>query len=140
MTGQIRHQGVIESIDGNTAIIRILQQSACTSCDARRICNSGNSKEKHLHCATHGEKFDLNEHVTVVCSTGTGMKAVWWGFGLPLILLIGSLFAVWLLIGNETISALVSVGILVIYYIIVYLMKSKIHFEFEIEHNKSDKE
>ena len=46
MVGEIRHQGVVDMIDGQTVIVRITQQSACTGCQARSICHAAESKEQ----------------------------------------------------------------------------------------------
>ena len=42
----IKHEGIIEKIGANHCTVRILQASACSSCSARQLCRSSESKEK----------------------------------------------------------------------------------------------
>ena len=42
----IRHEGIIESLGAEGCTVRILQASACSSCSARQLCRSSESKEK----------------------------------------------------------------------------------------------
>ena len=46
MENRIRHEGIIEAVDGATARVRILQVSACAGCKIASHCHTSDSKEK----------------------------------------------------------------------------------------------
>ena len=46
MSDLIKHQGIVEKVDGMHVKVRIVQTSACSSCSAKGLCNASESKEK----------------------------------------------------------------------------------------------
>ena len=46
MNNNIKHLGIVESIDGSHVRVKILQSSACSSCSAKSHCNVSETKEK----------------------------------------------------------------------------------------------
>ena len=95
----IRHEGVIDSIEGQKVVVRITQSSACSGCQAKSICRAAESKDKlvDVYCAD-ASGLKTGQTVTVAGAQSLGMKAVAFAFGLPLLLLIVALIvamAVW---------------------------------------------
>jgi hypothetical protein len=82
-----------------------------------------------------GSKYNRGDEVTVVASMSTGRNAVILGFGIPFLILIFVIFGVSLLTKSEPLAALVSIGSLIPYYIILYILRNKIrqHITFKIE-------
>ena len=62
----------------------------------------------------------------VVASPEVGMRAVAWGFGIPFVLLVLTVFLMVRLTGNEGIAALSSLGALLPYYLVLYLLRDKL--------------
>ena len=46
MADVIKHDGVVDSIEGNCIHVRIVQASACAACGAKSLCSAAESKEK----------------------------------------------------------------------------------------------
>ena len=132
MAQDIRHQGVVDSIDGQNVIVRITQSSACGGCQARNICRAAESKEKlvEVHQTDTGN-YIVGQAVTVVGAESLGMKAVAFAFGLPLLLLLIALVTVMAFTGSEKVAAIAALGILVPYYIVLFLLRDRIKRDFQ---------
>lgn len=136
MNDKIKHAGVIESVGEDCISVRILQTSACDACKVAGHCNASQSKEKLIDVYNQvNSDYHVGEHVMVVASPGVGMRAVAWGFGIPFILLVATVFLMVKLTGNEGWAALTSLGMLIPYYLVLYLLRDKIRgrLSFSIE-------
>ena len=107
MAEEIRHQGVVDMIDGQTVVVRIMQQSACSGCHARGICRAAESKEKlvDVHC-TDASALSVGQEVTVCGEESLGMKAV--------------------VSGSEKVGAICAFAVLVPYYTLLYVLRDRI--------------
>lgn len=132
MARYISHQGVVDSIDGQNVIVRITQSSACGGCQARNICRAAESKDKLVEvvCAD-ADSLKAGQTVTVAGAESLGMKAVFYAFGLPLLLLIAALIAVLSFTGNEKVAAAAGLGVLVPYYIVLLLTHDRMKRDFQ---------
>ena len=136
MADIIKHQGIVEKIDGSHVTVRIVQTSACSSCSAKGLCNASESKEKQIDVYEIGASYQIGEKVVLCGSTSMGMKAVFLSFGIPLLILLFALFlAMRITDGDALFSALVFLIAIVPYYIVIYLCKEKLNktFTFTIE-------
>jgi sigma-E factor negative regulatory protein RseC len=123
----IEHQGVIEQINGNHITVKILQQSSCSDCHAKRACISADSKEKRIDIFDSSNQFSVNETVIIEGKESIGYKAVLWAFVIPLIIVVIVLILttlVWKF--SELSSALSAIIALIPYYILLYLLRDKI--------------
>ncbi len=137
MKSDIRHQGVVESVDGQIVMVRITQGSACSECHARGLCRASESRDKLIEVCTAGAAGYAVGSVVTVCGSETqGMKAVWLSFGLPLLLMLAVLVGVLVMIGDERIAAASALSVLFPYYIGLFLLRDRIKkgFEFKILH------
>ena len=131
MGADIRHEGVVNSIDGQRVTVRILQVSACSGCQASRICRAAESKEKLVEVEMSGaENLRVGQEVTVVAGERMGITAVLLAFGLPLLLLLLALITAMGLTGSEKLAAIASIGVLVPYYIVLFLCRGRIKKDF----------
>lgn len=130
----IKHQGIVESTGANTCTVRILQASACSSCSARQLCRSSESKEKLIEVRGHYPTLHVGDSVTLTGSVRQGLRASVFAYIVPLILMVAALFACSRLYG-EGIGALGALLVLALYYVVLYLMRNRLgrEFSFEIE-------
>ena len=139
MTDKIKHLGVVEKVDGSHVTVRIVQTSACSSCSAKGLCNASESKEKLIDVYHNQVSCQIGEQVVVCGTTSMGMRAVLLAFGLPVLILLLALFVTMRITdGDALFSALVGLGTMVPYYLIIYVCKDKFNrtFSFTIEkHN-----
>lgn len=75
---------------------------------------------------SEGDDYSVGENVTVSVSSSLGHKAVSLGFGIPLALLLAVVFVVNILTGNEPLAAMCGLGILIPYYIVMYIFRARI--------------
>lgn len=137
MSDIIKHTGTVESIDGSHIRVKIVQTSACATCVAHKHCNSSESKEKMIDIYTkEAATYRVGEAVNVFGTTSMGMRAVLWAFGVPFVVLVAVLYASILITGgDEPLSALLSMGALLLYYLILYMCRGVMikKFVFTIE-------
>ena len=135
MTSDIMHKGVVESVEGQKVMVRITQASACSECHARGLCRASESRDKLIEVCTAGAAdFAVGSVVTVCGSESQGMKAVWFSFGLPLLLMLAVLVGVMVMTGDERIAAASALSVLVPYFIGLFLLRDRMKkgFDFKI--------
>lgn len=136
MNSEIRHSGIVESIEGSHVRVRILQTSACAACKVAGHCNASEAKEKLVDVyGADGRLFRKGQAVVVTASRRVASKALLLGFGLPFLLLIAVLVLVLRLTGHEGVAALSALGALVPYYLLLWLCREKVSqgVQFQIE-------
>lgn len=132
----ITHPGVIDSISDDSVFVRILAKSACSSCHAKGMCSVAEIEEKIVEVKKEdGRGFAEGQEVTVSMQKSLGGKAVFLGYLLPFLILIGTLILVLSLSGNEGLAGLSAIGILIPYYLGLYLLRDKLKrtFSFRID-------
>ena len=132
MSDSIQHLGTVESIDGMHVCVRIVQTSACATCAAHKLCNSSESKEKIVDIYTKESiNYTVGQTVNVYGTTSMGMRAVLWAFGVPFVVLVVVLYLSILMTGgNEPMSALIALGSLAAYYLILYMCRNRMAKKF----------
>ena len=127
----IKHLGIVENIQGSHLSVRIVQTSACAACSVKGHCSSADSKDKIIDIIdTAAASYQVGENVMVVGETSMGMQAVALAFIIPVVLLIFTLFLFMALIENELYAALLSLAVLVPYYYILWLNKTRLKQKF----------
>ena len=136
MAETIRHQGTVKNIQGHVVSVRILQSAACAGCSAAKLCKSSESKEKivEVHHAD-ADRLKVGDRVIVTGTLTQGLKATWWAYVLPLILVVLVLAVSYVMWHNDAMAALAALSVLCLYYIIMYSMRSHFesHFQMRIE-------
>ena len=127
MANKITHSGIIDSIEGDSVKVRIVQTTACAACKVASHCNAAESKVKMVDVmGVNGTKYCVGQEVVIYASKEVANKALLLGFGLPFLLLVGVLIVVLRVSGSEGLAALASLGSLIPYYMILWLSKEKI--------------
>jgi sigma-E factor negative regulatory protein RseC len=127
MSNKISHAGVIDRIEGDCVKVRIVQTSACAACKVASHCNASESKEKIVDvicCDT--AKYATGQEVVVSASKEVANRALLLGFGIPPLLMVAVLLIVLRWTGDEGIAALASLGALIPYYILLWLLRDSI--------------
>lgn len=123
--GTIRHTGIVESVRTDGVSVRILQASACSSCSARRLCRSSESKEKIIDVRGCYPTLQPGDMVAVSGTIRQGLRAALLAYILPLLLMIAAL-TVGTKQGNDGIGAAAALTVAAIYYGLLYLLRDKI--------------
>lgn len=138
---KITHDGIVDSVSDDLLRVRIMQSTACSSCKVSKHCNALESKEKIVEIvdAKAARRYRKGDSVTISMPGEKGHWAVFWAFLLPLALMVAVLLVLVKTTGDEGIAALGAVGILIPYYLAVFLLRGRLatRFTFTIEHDSN---
>ena len=128
----IKHLGIVENIQGSHLSVRIVQTSACAACSAKGHCSSADSKDKIIDITdVTAASYQVGERVMVIGETSMGMMAV--TLGIHNSFCTSDMFPcfAWMaLIGNELYAALLSLAVLIPYYFVLWLNKTRLKQQF----------
>ena len=135
----IKHDGIIIALnEDGTALVRIIQTSACAACKAKAMCASAESAEKEMTVVLLGdEQWALGNEVEVMVQQRMGWKAVVLAYLLPFFVMLAVM-----LIGNtiwavrEEILGTVALCAMAMYYLVLGLFKDKLQKEFSFTARK----
>ena len=132
MSNIIEHLGVVEKVDADRIVVKIVQASACSGCSAKNLCSSSESKEKLIDIVNiTGKSYDIGETVMVQGTTLMGFQAILFAFILPFLVMVITLFVMMQWTNqSEAISALFSLAALLPYYIILYFFRNNLKKKF----------
>ena len=126
---KISHDGVVDSTEGNDVVVRITSYAACNGCHARGACNVTEEKEKYMRIKAIGG-FDPGEKVRVVLAQSLGFRALFLGYILPFLLVLTALLIASATGVSELIAGLISLSVLLPYYIGLKLFRGKLDRQF----------
>ena len=155
----IKHDGVIIALnEDGTALVRIVQTSACAACKAKAMCASAESAEKEMTVVLLGENgkvktennstqsyttlhdatqsYHVGDTVEVMVQQRMGWKAVVLAYLLPFFVMLAVMF-----IGNgllamgdgakrEAVLGTVALCAMALYYLVLGMFKGKLQKEF----------
>ena len=137
----IKHDGIIIALNGDgTALVRIVQTSACAACKAKAMCASAESAEKEMTVVLLGdEQWAVGNEVEVMVQQKMGWKAVVLAYLLPFfvmlaVMLIGN--AIWAV--REEILGTVALCAMALYYLVLGMFKDKLQKEFSFTARKKN--
>ena len=156
----IKHDGIIIALNGDgTALVRIVQTSACAACKAKAMCASAESAEKEMTVVLLGENgkvktennstqsyttlhdstqsYHVGDTVEVMVQQKMGWKAVVLAYLLPFfvmlaVMLIGN--AIWAV--REEILGTVALCAMALYYLVLGMFKDKLQKGFSFTARK----
>lgn len=127
MNNKIKHTGIVDHVEDNCVVVRIMQSSACSACKVAAHCNASETKEKMVEVMdADASRFAKGDTVTVVADASVGFRASLYGYLLPLVLMVLTLVIVMKTTESEGVAALSSIVILIPYYIGLYLFRNKL--------------
>ncbi len=131
MANSIRHQGVVERVNGPHIQVRIVQVSACATCSIKGHCTSSDTKEKLIDIYTSQAKaYQPGDQVWVVGQLSMGWWAVFLAFVIPLVLLVTTLFMAHGYTQDDLSSVLIALPVLAFYYLTLWLFRAKMSHKF----------
>ncbi|MGD2092161.1 MAG: SoxR reducing system RseC family protein [Candidatus Aminicenantes bacterium] len=135
------HEGKVVGVgtkDG-TVQVKILSRSACAQCHARGMCAALEMEEKIIDTIpVSRDPMQIGDTVVVTMEEKLGWKAIFYGFFLPLIVMVTTLFVSYALGSSETQAALYGIGSLIPYYLLLYAFRGKIEKDFIFKAEKKN--
>lgn len=127
----ITHPGIIKNLSAFKAEVSIITNSACASCEAKSSCSISETKEKIIEVSlSSGETYKSGQHVMVEMKQSIGTWAVLLGYFFPFLFVLLGLIVFTSIGTDEGLAALFSLGLLVPYYLVLYLTRSHIKKRF----------
>ncbi|WP_319232140.1 SoxR reducing system RseC family protein [Draconibacterium orientale] len=115
--------------------VNIVSQSACSTCHAQGACSVSDFKDKEIEVTEYKGHYKVGDEVTILFKQSKGFTALIWGYVVPFFVVLGTLIIALEVTGDELKSGLLSLFILVPYYITLYffrhLLKKVLKFELE---------
>lgn len=130
MANTIHHTGIIERKEADKVYVRITQQSACAGCHAKSMCNASESKDHLIEVEGAYDSFQINEEVELLGQSSFGLQAVGFAFVLPLLFLFTVIVFCLEMKQSETVSALIGLAVLPLYYSVLYFFRDKLKKKF----------
>ena len=128
---QFTHSGVISKITGDSIIVSLEQNIHCESCKAKAGCGISESNTKEIEVFNTSDSFKINETVHVVLKKALGFKAVFWAYIFPFILMFCTLIISSYFL-EEWIAGILSILVLLPYYLVLYYFKDTLKSVFKI--------
>ena len=123
----IHHPGIVDYVTDAKVSVRILSASACSGCHAKRACGLADMKEKIIEIETpHPSGLKTGDQVEVEMDLRSGTRAVFFGYFMPLLVLVTTLVIAISIIPNQGLAGLISLLVLIPYYLILYLLRDRI--------------
>ena len=131
---QIEHRGIVERIMPHGISVSIVQETACAACAAAQLCNSSDKKEKSVEIRLpNASGYHIGQEVTIVGEIGLGLRATWWAYLVPLILLMTVLIATERFTDSEGLGAVAALISLIPYYTLLYMLRGRLQRRFSFK-------
>ena len=146
----IKHDGIIIALnEDGTALVRIVQTSACAACKAKAMCASAESAEKEMDVVLIGDEamrlrgesmnYKVGDEVEVMVQQRMGWKAVVLAYLLPFFVMLAVIC-----VGNgllnvrEEVLGTIALCAMAVYYLVLGLFKDKLQKEFSFTAKKKN--
>lgn len=138
----MKHSGAISKITGSTITVALDGNINCEGCKAKAACGASESPNKtveierqELSESKNGGSFRLHETVDVRMQAELGLKAVFWAYIFPFILMLFVLIIASAFV-SEWQAGLFSLAILIPYYGIIHYLNPVFKKKFKISIQK----
>ncbi len=123
----IEHEGVVVNIQDDHLTVQIEASLACGNCEAKSACMLSDDGYRYLEIPCSTAAYKIGDRVTVVGDSAQRLKAAWWGYGLPVLVLLTVLILSLKVFRNELWAGLAAFLGLFLYYIGLFLFRE--HFK-----------
>lgn len=135
----ITKSAIITDIKEEDIVLKISSCSACHTCSAKGFCSMSETKDKFLTIKNDNTlSYHIGEEVNLEINSSQGLKSVFYGYGLPLILLLFVVFFVNAIFKNDIYSGISGIIILIPYYFGLFLLKDRLKSDFKFKISKKN--
>lgn len=131
----IQHDGVVSSIVNGEAIVSLIDNISCEGCKAKGACGVSESNDKQLTVPVGTQDVQAGQQVTLNLRKGLGLKAVFWAYVFPFVLMVLTLVvcSVWT---SELVAGLASMAVLLPYYLLLAYLTPVFKKKFQVSLSK----
>ncbi len=127
----VKHEGVVSKITNDVVTISLKGNINCEACNAKAACGVSESNSKEIEVSYSTQPLKLNENVEVLLKKSLGLKAVFWAYVFPFIIMMTVLLIASTLF-KEWIAGLLSIAVLVPYYLMLYVLRNTFKKAFKL--------
>lgn len=127
----VEQEGIVTKITDNVITVSLKANSNCEGCKAKAACGVSESNLKEIEIDNTNQPLCLNEKVQVLLRKDLGLKAVFWAYIFPFVLMISTLF-ITIIFMPEWLAGVISLVILVPYYMLLYVLKNDFKKAFKV--------
>ena len=127
----IIHSGTVSRVSGDSVFVSLDKGVHCEGCRIKSACGISDSNNKEVEMISPNESFRINENVQVLIKRNLGLKAVFWAYVLPFILMIAILMVTSQFVA-EWLAGLLALIVLIPYYGLLYYLNSFFRKKFRI--------
>jgi len=136
----VHHSGIVHNVQDNRLEIKIISESACSSCKSKKVCSVSEIKEKMIYIDSTDNTIKAGDSVTVFLEEKAGAVAVIFAYVIPFLIMVAVLSLGYKRVSEPTLALLVLLS-LTIYFFILYLLRNQFNkrVTFKVEKfNKKD--
>ncbi|MCK5821051.1 MAG: SoxR reducing system RseC family protein [Bacteroidales bacterium] len=127
----VEHMGIVESFKNNIVRVGFVSHASCSACLAKGACAVSEVDSKFVEVKTANSTWKIGESVTIVLERKLGFKALWFGYVLPLLVLLSGMIITYAITGNDGLAGLVALGVLIPYYSLLYIFREYLTNKFQ---------
>ena len=127
----VKHEGIISKITNEGIVVSLKGDISCQGCKAKAACGVSESNDKEITIFSTDTSFQLNDTVDVVLEKQLGLKAVFWAYIFPFILIVLTLI-ITSFFWSEWVSGVAALLILIPYYVMLFLYKASFEKAFQV--------
>lgn len=127
----IQHAGVVSRITDGEAVVSLLDNINCEGCKAKGACGVSESNDKEIVVPIGDSKIKINQTVTLSLAKGLGMKAVFWAYVFPFMLMVTTLM-ICSFFTSELIAGVTSLAVLIPYYVVLWYLTPVFKKKFQV--------
>ncbi len=135
-SGTIRQSATVIRVDAAEIEVEVCRPEACTACKAKSVCSEGGGEGKRMTLVNDGQGYRVGEQIQLVMRRSAGLKAVVIAYLVPVVLVVAALLIFQATPMSDTTAALLTLGILVLYFVIIRLLRGRINNQLTIEIEK----
>lgn len=122
--------GIVEEVREKSILVRFQSEPACGNCMAKSVCAPGSAEKNLVEINHKNDSYSAGDSVKILISKSMGFKALFLGYLFPFFVVILMLVLTRIIGLDELLSGLVSLLVLLPYYLALYLFREKINQNF----------
>ena len=129
----VEHQAIVRKVDPEEGLVtvRIDDIDECGDCPASKLCGAKGETSNTVTVKTpDASRYKIDDIVTVRGTERMHHKAIMYATVFPCIILVATMVGIYLLTFNQLAAALSGIGVLILFYVVLWLCRDKIAHEF----------
>ncbi|MDR1878168.1 MAG: SoxR reducing system RseC family protein [Bacteroidales bacterium] len=124
--------GSVVSVSENKVVVRINQDNACSGCRNKSACLTGRNNRLITVISKDASSFSVGEEVQLSMKESAGLKATFYAYIAPLVLLLICFGIMYHVTDSEILQIVPSLIAVAAYYLLLYKLRGRMEKTFRI--------